>query len=170
MKKAVLIILAIILFLTPVVPWTYSIVKGIQFDANCGDYLRLAADANDIEVAEKHLTKAITYMEENDLTSGYTKIFVYKPVNDFGLWYENLKTAQTQLQEMKASEYTELEESNMLMKLRETLLTEEGCLTHPDGVSMKNNFTLMFWLNTFLWLPCWGLGIFLWIFFMVCRM
>ena len=159
MKKAVLIILAIILFIVPCIPWTVTLVKSIQFEANCGDYLRLAADANSIDMAERHLSTAITYLEDNNLTSGYTKIFVYYPKNDLGLWYENLKTAQTQLQEMQVSDYTELDQSNMLMKLRETILDEDGSLTHPEGISLIPNYALMFWLNMLLWMPCWPLCI-----------
>lgn len=160
MKKATLIILAIILLLAPCITWGYSIVKVITFSANCGDYLKMSADANSIDVAEKHLSTAITYLEKNNLTSGYTKIFVYYPTNDIGLWYENLKTAQTQLQDMQESGYTELEQSNMLMKLRETILDDGGSLTHPMGISMAANFALIFWLNCLLWLPCWvGSGV-----------
>lgn len=160
MKKAVLIILAIVLAIVPCVTWGYSIVKDMQFDASCGDYLKLAADANSIDVAEKHLSTAVSYLEANDLTSGYTKIFIYYPTNDIGLWYENLKTAQAQIQEMQANGYTELEQSNMLMKLRETILDDDGTLTHPEGISIAANYTLMFWLNILLWLPCWGLSLF----------
>ena len=158
MTKVVLIILAVILFIVPFIPWTCSIIDCIQFDANCGDYLKLAADANSIEMAEMHLTKAVSYLESNNLTSGHTKIFVYYPKNDIGLWYINLKVAQTQLQDMKTAGFTELEQSNMLMKLRETILDESGVLTHPTGISMAPNFTLLFWLNSLLWLPCWVAG------------
>ena len=159
MKKALLVILAIILFIMPCTTWAYSIVKSIQFTANCGDYLKMAADANSIEIAEERLSTAITYLENNNLTSGYTKIFVYYPSNDIGMWYENLKSAQTQLQELQKTDYTELEQSNMLMKLRETILDEGGLLTHPTGISMAANYALMFWLNVTLWLPCWIFGV-----------
>ena len=74
------------------------------------------------------------------------------------MWYENLKSAQKQLQDMiKEGNYTELEVSNMLMKLRETLLNEDGGLTHPVGISRVNNYTITFWLNCTLWLT-WILG------------
>lgn len=155
MKKTLLIMLALIMFAMPFLPWTYSIIKGVQFNANCGEYLKMAADANSIDIAEKHLSTAISYLETNNLTSGYTKIFIYRPTNDIGMWYENLKTAQTQLREMQNSEYTELEQSNMLMKLRETILDDNSVLTHPEGISMASIYTLMFWLNIVLWLPCW---------------
>jgi hypothetical protein len=158
MKKALYIILAIICFASPFFSWVPSIVNGIAFSANCGDYLELSADATNIKIAEKHLTKAIEYLEENNLTSGYTKIFVYYPKNDIGLWYENLKETQTELRAMlEKEEITELEESNMLMKLRETTLDNEGYVTHPDGISLHPNYTVMFWLNMTLWL-LWILG------------
>ena len=152
--KALCIIFAIIIGIVGIIPWVNGIVKNIQFSSACGDYLKLAADANSIDVAEKHLFTAIQYIEKHGLTSGYTKIFVYYPKNDLGLWYENLKTAQTQLQEMQKKPYTELEESNMLMKLRETLLDSDGTLTHPLGISFGDGFTVQFWLMSLLWLPC----------------
>lgn len=159
MKKALFIILAIICFVSPFFSWIPSIVNSIQFSANCGNYLELSADANSIEIAEKQLTKAIDHLEANDLTSGYTKIFVYYPKNDIGMWYDNLKSAQTQLRGMlEKEEITELEESNMLMKLRETILNDDGCLTHPIGISLHPNYTVMFWLNVTLWL-LWFLGV-----------
>lgn len=164
MKKAIMIFFAIVLFATAIVPWIYSAVKGIQFDSNCGDYLKLAADANDIDTAEKRLTTAITYLEDNGITSGHIKVFIYYPKNDIGMWYENLKTAQTQLQEMQGTEYTELEQSNMLMKLRETILDDDGTLTHPEGISMHDNYALMFFLNTVLWAPCMFFGIVLFVY------
>lgn len=159
MKKALLfIILAIICFASPFFSWIPSIVNSIEFSANCGNYLELSADANSIEIAEKQLSKAIDYLEANNLTSGYTKIFVYYPKNDIGMWYDNLKSAQTQLRDMlEQGEFTELEESNMLMKLRETILNDSGSLTHPTGISLYPNYTVMFWLNVTLWL-LWILG------------
>ena len=153
MNRVIGIILGVILILACLPNYIYTIAKVIQFEANCGDYLVLSADANNIDTAEKHLTTAINYLEENDLTEGYTKIFVYYPKNDIGLWYENLKTAQEQLQEMQGkNDVTELEESNMLMKLRETILSDSDCVTHPIGISIAENYTLLFWLNCLMWI------------------
>lgn len=158
MKKILYVIIAIICFIIPFFSWIPSIINGIQFSANCGNYLELSADANSIEIAEKQLTKAVDYLEAHNLTSGYTKIFVYYPKNDIGMWYDNLKSAQTQLRDMlEQEEITEFEESNMLMKLRETILNNDGCLTIPLGVSLHPNFTIMFWLNVTLWI-LWLLG------------
>ena len=161
MKKSTLIILTIILWLAPVTTWAYSIVQCMQFSANCGGYLKLSADAGSVDIAEKHLSTAIKYLEDNELTSGQTKIFVRYPKNDIGLWYENLKDMQTQLQSMQTEGYTELEQSNLLMKLREVVLDGGGCLTLPFCISMAHtNYALIVWLNSLLWLPCWILALY----------
>ena len=160
-KRWILLSITIICFASPFPNWIYSIVKDIQFSANCGDYLELSADANSVVLAEKHLTTAINYLEENNLTSGQAKWFVAYPKNDISLWFENLKTAQIQLQEMiKDGNYTELEQSNMLMKLRETLMDggENERITLPLAISLAPNGTLLVWLNSVLWLFMWALG------------
>ena len=156
MKKFLLVLLAIIIFILPIGNYAYTIIQGIKFDTQCGNYLKLSADANSLEMAEKHLSKAINYLEKNNLTSGYNKVFFYYPKNDIGLWYENLKSAQLQLQEViKRENYTELDESNMLMKLRETILDsgENGqYLTLPLGISLMEHFNLIWWLNWLMWI------------------
>ena len=160
-KRWILLLITIICFALPFTNWIYSIVKDIQFSANCGDYLELSADANSVVLAEKHLTTAINYLEENNLTSGQAKWFVAYPKNDISLWFENLKTAQMQLQKMiKDGNYTELEQSNMLMKLRETLMDdgESASITLPLAISLWPNGTLLVWLNSVLWLFAWVLG------------
>ena len=148
MKKWVLLILTIICCALPFPSWIYSIVKSVQFSANCADYLELSAEANSIVLAERHLTTAIDYLEKNEITSGQARFIVKYPKNDIGLWYENLKTAQSQLQQMIFDgDYNELEQSNMLMKLRETLLDGEYVVL-PLCVSLFPNGTLLLWLNT----------------------
>lgn len=151
-KKALLIALCVIFAIIPIVVYTAAIVKTIQMDANCISYFELAADANSVEIAEKHLTTGIEYLEANDMTSGTTKIFVNNPKYDIGLWYENLKSAQAQLQELKTrDDLTDLEESNALMKLRETLL-DESEVTHPLMISFYPNHISWFWTNILIWL------------------
>lgn len=151
--KKLLIILCVICIIIPLIVYGVGIVKTIKFNANCISYFQLAADANSVALAEKHLTSGINYLEQNNLTSGYTKIFVYKPTNDIGLWYENLKSAQLQLQELsKKEELTELEESNSLMKLRETLLDNQGTVTHPEGIMFHPSYASYFWIAIFIWM------------------
>ena len=150
------ITLAVICAIIPLIVYGVAIVKCIVTDANCIRYLEMAADANSVQLAEKHLTSAIDYLEENNLTEGNTKIIVYKPTRDLGLWYENLKSAQMQLQELSSrNDLTELEESNALMKLRETLLDSEEYVTHPDLISFYPNHVGWFWTLWFIWI-LWG--------------
>lgn len=150
--KTLLIILCVLCTLIPCVVYGVAIVKTIQMEANCISYFQMAADANSVKLAEKHLTSGITYLEQNNLTEGNTKIIIYKPTVDIGFWYENLKSAQVQLQELSANEeLTELEESNALMKLRETLLDSDGCVTYPEMLSFYPNHIGWFWTMLFIW-------------------
>lgn len=157
------IIVCVILFIIPLLVYGGAIVNAVQMGANCINYLEMAADANSVEIANKHLTSAITYLENNNLTSGSTQLLVYRPTNDIGLWYENLKSAQTQLIEANNDEnLTRLEESNILMKLRETLLDEES-ITHPAMISFYPNHIGWFWALILSWL-LWvvgGIGIYI---------
>lgn len=152
-EKTLFIALCIICTIIPLIVYGAAIVRGVQMEANCIDYFELAADANSVQLAEKHLSSGIKYLEENGLTEGNTKIIIYKPTDDLGLWYENLKSAQTQLQELNAQEeLTELEESNALMKLRETLLNSGGGVTHPSMISFYPSHVGWFWAMCLIWL------------------
>lgn len=164
MRKTILTLVCVIIMLVPVVVYTVGIVKDIRMSSNCINYFEMAADANSVELAEKHLTSGIEYLEENNLTEGNTKIFVYRPTRDIGLWYENLKSAQSQLQELISQEgLTELEESNALMKLRETLLDAEGYVTHPTMITFYPNHFMWTWALWFIWM-LWGIAPIIWIF------
>lgn len=127
-----------------------AIIKTIDMNAECIGYLEMAADANSVELAEKHLSKAIEYLEENNLKYGSTGIIFHTPGNNIEFWYENLKSAQIQLQEFESE--SELEESNILMKLRETLLDEAGDVTHPNMISFYPNHVFWFWFLVLGWL------------------
>ena len=113
-----------------------EIVWIVQFDRGCEGYLKRAADANTVELAKVELAKAVKYLESNKMTEGFTSVIYTTPDEDVGFLYKNL--AQS-LEELKAlpSSATPLEKSNMLMKLRETIL-DEGKGTHvtlPEGIS-----------------------------------
>ena len=160
MVKSIFIILCVICIIAPLIVYGVGVAKIIQMNASCIGYLEMAADANSVNIANKHLTSAINYLEANNLTSGDTSILIYKPTNDIGLWYENLKSAQAQLTEACAREdLTALEESNILMKLRETLLDNEG-ITHPSTISFYPNHIAWFWWMLFIWLIWIGAVIF----------
>ena len=126
---------------------TVRIVKGITFNQECGGYLSRAANANTVDLAKTELKRATDYLEQRDLTEGYTSVLWKTPDEDIGFWYSNLKASLDEL-EATAPDATPLERSNVLMKLRETLMTSssEGgsSVTVPDGISVYPSNTLFF--------------------------
>ena len=133
---------------------TAVVVKMIQFDQNCGGYLKRAGDANTIETAREQLAIAVNYIERNNLTNGYTSVVYNTPDEDLGFWYKNLFQALSELEDMKA-DAAPLERSNMLMKLRETLLdsgSDGDEVTIPGGISRfpHNTGYAIFGLLTFI--------------------
>lgn len=129
---------AFIVFVASVV-----IIKNVQFNQNCGGYLKRAADANTVEMAIIELDKAIEYIEENGWTSGYTSVLWKTPDEDVGFWYNNIKACRSELSELP-TDASPMDRTNMLMKLRETLTDEDKdgvMVTFPDGISRyPNNF------------------------------
>lgn len=147
---------------------TVRIVKEIDFNTNCEQYLKRAADANTVETAKEELAKAISYAEAHNLTKGIVSIFLHQPKNDVGYWYKNMTEAYDELENLP-EDATSLEKTNVLMKLRETLTDEREsgvAVTIPDGISIYPNNVLYFW---------WGLlsfiaGCVLWIMVLVAWM
>jgi len=113
------------------------VVWVIQFDRGAGGYLKRAADANTIDLAERELSKALRYIEFNNMTSGYTSVSYKTPDEDVEYWYENLYRSVKELREVPINA-DQLVKSNVLMKLRETLTdsSKDGTdLTVPTGIS-----------------------------------
>lgn len=126
---------------------TVRIVKSVQFNINCTQYIKRAADANTVELAKEELAKAISYAEENNLTEGVVSIFFHQPSNDIGYWYKNMTEAYTELEKLP-EDVSSLEKTNVLMKLRETLTDENNSgvvVTFPDGISIYPSNVLYFW-------------------------
>jgi hypothetical protein len=113
-------------------------VRAVQFERNCKGYLKRAADSNTVALAEKNLARAVRYAKKKGYIESYTSILYTTPDEDVGFWYENLQAYLDELREVD-SEATQLERSNVLMKLRETLLDEEdgsAGVTVPAGISV----------------------------------
>lgn len=47
-----------------------------NFKKNCSEYIELAARSTTVELAKENLVKAIAFVEEHNLTSGNSSIFV----------------------------------------------------------------------------------------------
>lgn len=110
---------------------------SVTLDRNCTGHLKRAADANSVDLAKKELSTAVGYLEANDLTKGYTSIVYNTPDEDIEFFYNNLKESQKELAKIDSTT-TSLEKTNVLMKLRETLLdsNEKGtAITYPNGLA-----------------------------------
>jgi len=130
------------------------IVRSIQLRQNCTGYLKRAADANTVENAKEQLSIAISYLEAHNLISGYTSVLWKTPDEDIGFWYNNLKTSYEELSKVDSTT-SALEKSNILMKLRETLIDngEKGdSMTIPNGLSRYPHnllFGVLMWIGFF---------------------
>ncbi|MEM1320858.1 MAG: hypothetical protein AAGG75_11415 [Bacteroidota bacterium] len=124
----------------------------IAFKQNVSGYLKRSADANTIDMAKQELKRVVDYLEANNLTSGYTSILWQTPDEDISFWYQNLKATLNELENVK-SDATTLEKTNILMKLRETLMDAGGegkeKVTVPDGMSVYPNNKLWAFLMAF---------------------
>jgi len=128
---------------------TARLVRSVQFDMNCVQYIERAAKANTVETAREELAKAISYAEENNLTEGIVSIFLHQPKNDIGYWYKNMTESYAELENLP-EDATALEKTNVLMKLRETLTDEDESgvsVTMPSGISLYPHNVLYFWLG-----------------------
>lgn len=137
MKLAISIIITIAFFVVLITGG----IKNIQFYQGCGGYLERASNANTIELAQKELSIAIAYIEANELTSGYTSVIWRTPDEDIGYWYRNIKTSFNELERLPDNA-SSLEKSNMLIKLRETLVDHGKSGSHitiPSGISRYPN-------------------------------
>src|SRR3989338_6873630 len=141
-------VMIMLLLCLPFLGWaTTRVVQDILFDRNVEGRLKRAADANTIELAEKELATAISYLEQTEMTSGYTSIFWRTPDEDIGFWYQNLKASLDELHKV-SKEATQLEKSNILIKLRETLVDHGQSLkvTVPQGASIfPSNMGYLWW-------------------------
>lgn len=137
-------IITLLVAFTAIVSAVY-IVNRIELEQSCLGRLKRAANANSTELAKEELFHALNYMEDNNLTTGYTSVFYKTPDEDIGYWYRNIKTAWADINNLPENS-SQMEQSNVLMKLRETLLDhgEKGDkLVYPKG--------LVFYPNNLLW-------------------
>lgn len=154
MEKYIISILLIVCgLITPVV----SVVNSIQFGQDCSGFLKQAADANTAAMALERIDKALEYIERNHLTDGYTSVLWTTEDENVAFWYENIKACRAELEACLNS--SQLEQTNVLMKVRESLMDGEE-LTIPNGISRypKNALWMAFgWLSLFLIIAGWVL-------------
>ena len=104
---------------------TITCVKEIKFDQKCLGFLKQTADANTPELASERLAIAIKYLEDNNLTNGYTSVLWKTEDENIEFWYNNLLACQNEINELIDNENTtQLEKSNVLVKVGESLTDE----------------------------------------------
>jgi hypothetical protein len=158
-KKTWKLVLGIIIILPFLGLGGARFIKTVQFDRACGGHIKRAGDANTVEMATEEMKVVIKYLEENKMTEGYTSVLYNTPDEDIGFWHKNLKSSLEELEKVQP-ETTQLERSNILLKLRQTLLdhTQSGeKVTAPDGISVyPNNPVYFFGLALFILLAGFG--------------
>jgi len=130
--------------------FSVRMVASVHFTQHCGGYLERAGHANTVELAAQELTRAVQYMEANDLRTGYTSVLWRTPDEDIGFWYTNVTASLAELRAVKP-EASQLERSNILLKLRETLIVnnnEGDSLRVPSGISIYPDNGLFFLWGT----------------------
>lgn len=123
----------------PLVLWLiFRIYFSVIFNIDCGGHMERAASANSIALATQEMVAVVKWAEDNKATSGYTSILWQTPDADVGFWYNNMKASLKELQDIKP-DATELEKSNVLMKLRESVTHHNNdgtVITAPSGLSV----------------------------------
>jgi hypothetical protein len=131
--------------------------SNLSFSWNCEEYLKRAADSASPEKCGEELDKAIEYAKDNNLTKGNTGIFFKTPSCDIKFWFENLEKAREALKEVEPtggeSKATAMEKSNVLMRVRETLLdsANKGVeVTLPPRIELYPHvlmLSVLFWVG-----------------------
>jgi len=157
-------VLGTLFILIALIGWgPFRIIQWVQFDRQCEGYLKRAADANTVELAKKQLQVALAYIEKNHLTRGYTSIIYQTPDEDIGFWHANIQASLDELNTI-SPQASQLEKSNMLLKLRETLIDHSSSgveVTVPPGISVfPNNIGVAAWSLISLVLAALGVWLF----------
>lgn len=158
MQRFAAFVVGIVLCL-PFLGWgSTRIVQNILFDIRVEGRIKRAADANTVELAQSELEVVVAELERCGWTEGYTSLLYRTPNEDVGFWYKNLKSSLEELKKV-TPQTTQLERSNLLIKLRETLLDQHGSslvVTAPPGIAVYPYnwaYAIWGWLGTILlWL------------------
>ena len=125
------------------------VVKGHEWSRNVEGYLKLAADAPNAEKAEQFIDRALAGIEARGISSGSSALIFHNPDADVGVWLGQLRSAKSVLTDLRGRGAGGLEETNALMKFRETLLDDEEngtIVTCPPHMSVFPNQALWAWL------------------------
>ena len=164
--KSVIVLTSILAFFIAAI---IHIVAGIQFNRSYSGHLKRAADANSLKLAEKELVTAMKYLINNnyDTEEGrnqgsvfdHTSVIYSTPDEQISFHYQNISDSLEEVREvrLKGDKATPLERSNVLMKLRETLLDDSGSgqkATYPKGMHVYPWNAKLVFVEVFAVLAC----------------
>lgn len=125
-------------------------VAAVRFEQDIGGHLKRAADANNLTLAASELDDALYNMDAWHLCTapGYTSLLWRTPDEDVGFWCANIASTLDDATVASLDGVDYMTESNMLIKVRETLLDhgESGDqVTAPKGISVYPNNSAFAW-------------------------
>ncbi len=129
---------------------------ALFFQIRCQGHIERAGYANTVELAEKELQTVVDYLDSRGWHEGYTSIVYKTPDEDVGFWYQNLKSSLDELKKVGPST-TQLEKSNILIKLRESLTDRSKGSTRaivPPGIYLFPHNTGYCGWGIISWLGC----------------
>ena len=94
-----------------------AIISTIYFRVKCETPLRKAALAETLPEAKVNLDKAIQFVEQNWLTTGYSSLFFKDDEYNITKWYATLKSAQREIDILYVKGYDQVEELDALIAL-----------------------------------------------------
>lgn len=133
---------------------------SLDWTRGASGHLYQAGHANTVAVAMPELNAAVSYLEDKGLTIGNSAIFFPTPANDIGFFYKNIKASQSDLQRaLENKNLSQLEESNLLIKLRESLLVHADhgdTVKEPDGMEIypHNRLWCFLYIGSIVWGCC----------------
>ena len=112
----------------------FIILSQNKFCNNCLAYLQEVIETENVDVAKINLNKALKYVEEKNIINGDGRVLIIqsKSENDIGLWYNTLKKAQKELEELPYIASTSVKKRTLLRVKK--LLTSNGKLIFPVGI------------------------------------
>lgn len=144
MKSAIGLVMMIVFSLPCASCMVYDYTVTTRYNIGAASRIDRAAHANTVELATKELDAALKYMESRGNTSGNTSILWEIPENDVAYYYTNIASSRDELK-LVTAETSQLERTNQLMKLHETLegTIPSGIQYHPYNVE----FCIFCWIS-----------------------
>ena len=102
------------------------IIKSISYNQQCEIYLKQAQNATTPELALERLNLAIKYIEDKDLTHGYTSVFGKEESKNVEFWYNNIVSYRNKLKKCPENYY-------LLKKESLSCTTPLGISLHPHN-------------------------------------